>query len=51
MAAPMNGFAVLGTTEDLLGLPRLGCATGTPPGSVGQCYAGATTDLRAVFGL
>jgi hypothetical protein len=50
-ALPMNGFAVLGTTEDLLGLPRLGCATGTPPGGVGQCYSGATTDLRNVFGF
>ena len=49
--APMNGFTVLGTTQQLLGLPRLGCATGTPPGGMGTCGNGATTDLRAVFGL
>jgi hypothetical protein len=46
---PMNGFAVLGTTEDLLGLPHLGCATGTPPGGIGTCNSGATTNLRRVF--
>jgi hypothetical protein len=51
IAVPVNGFAVLGATEDLLGLQRLGCATGTPLGAVGQCYSGATTDLRAVFGF
>lgn len=48
---PVNGFAVLGATESMLGLSRLGCAADTPPGGVGSCYAGANTNLRAVFGL
>jgi hypothetical protein len=51
VAAPMNGFTVLGATEQLLGLPPLGCASGKAPGGVGTCGSGATTDLRAVFGL
>lgn len=46
-----NGFGVLGTTEALLGLSKLGCASGLPPGGTGQCYTGATADLRGSFGL
>jgi hypothetical protein len=48
---PMNGFTVLRTTEDMLGLPRLGCANGTPPGGVGSCYSGSSTNLRQALSI
>lgn len=51
VATSMNGFAVLGATEDMLDLPKLGCATGLPPGGIGQCYPGAVTNLRSEFNL
>ncbi|HSX28838.1 MAG TPA: ricin-type beta-trefoil lectin domain protein [Candidatus Saccharimonadales bacterium] len=47
----MSGFAVLGTTEDMFGLTRLGCATGTPPGKIGQCFPGATANMRQAYSL
>jgi hypothetical protein len=47
----MNGFTILRTTEDMLGLRRLGCASGTPPGDVGTCYSGASTNLRLALSI
>lgn len=47
-----NNIGLLKTTQELLGLtPLLGCASGTPPGSVGTCNAGSTTSLRSALGL
>lgn len=47
-----NNIGLLRTTQELLGLtPYLGCANGTPPGSVGTCGSGSTVSLRASLGL
>ncbi|HWZ66072.1 MAG TPA: alkaline phosphatase family protein [Patescibacteria group bacterium] len=49
--ATISGFTIMRATEDMLGLGRLGCATGTPPGNVGQCFPGAEADLRKLLPL
>jgi hypothetical protein len=50
-ALPINGFTVLRATENMLGLPYLGCATGVPPGGTGTCYAGASANLRHALSI
>ncbi len=54
---PINGFAVLRATEEMLGITEyLGCASGTPPHAVGQappagssCFSGATAKIRSIY--
>ena len=43
-----NNIAALGATEDMLGLARIGCATGLQ-GNGSPCPAGSTADLRGWF--
>jgi acid phosphatase len=50
-SARMNHFAALRAMQDQLGVEPLGCAGGTPPGGLGRCPDGSTTDLRAIFGF
>jgi hypothetical protein len=49
-ATTMNNIAALGTTEAMLGLGDIGCATGQQ-GDGSQCPAGSTTDLRNLFNI
>ena len=46
----MNNLSVLRATQHMLGLssafPFLGCASGRPPGDIGRCPVGSTTDVR-----
>jgi hypothetical protein len=46
----MNNVAALGTTETMLGLGPIGCATGTQ-GDGSKCPLGSTTDLRSLFNI
>lgn len=51
----MNNISVLRATQDMLGLtahnPLLGCASGKPPGGVGQCPPESVADVRAAANL
>lgn len=49
--ATINNVGFLHTTEHLLGLPYLGCATGTQPGTSTACPAGSTADFSSAFNL
>jgi hypothetical protein len=46
----MNNIAALRTTEDMLGLGHIGCATGIQ-GDGSACPIGSTTDLRSGFNI
>jgi hypothetical protein len=50
ISTPMNNIAVLRATQKMLGLvpnhPYLGCASGQPPGGLGECPADSTAHLR-----
>ena len=48
----MNLFAVLRAAEDALGVTtHAGCASGTPPGGVGNCPQYSTTNVRSALGF
>ena len=47
----INNVGFLHTTERLLGLSYLGCATGTQPGTSTACPAGSTSDFASTFNL
>lgn len=47
----INNVGYLHTTERLLGLSYLGCATGTQPGTSTACPAGSTADFGSTFNL
>jgi hypothetical protein len=47
----INNVGFLRTTEHLLGLSYLGCATGTQPGTSTACPAGSTADFSSTFNL
>lgn len=49
-AMSMNNIAALGTTEVMLGLSHIGCATGLQ-GDGSACPVGSTTDLRSAFNI
>jgi hypothetical protein len=49
-ATTMNNIAALRTTEDMLGLGHVGCATGTQ-GDGSACPSGSTTNLRSLFNI
>jgi phosphatidylinositol-3-phosphatase len=49
-ATTMNNIAALGTTEAMLGLGDIGCATGNQ-GDGSDCPKGSTTDLRNPFNI
>jgi len=44
----INNIAALGTTEDMLGLAHIGCATGLQ-GNDAPCPDGSTANLRSLF--
>jgi hypothetical protein len=46
----MDNIAALGTTEDMLGLGNVGCATGLS-GDGSPCPSDATTNLRTLFNI
>jgi len=46
----MDNIAALGTTEKMLGLGNIGCATGLS-GDGSPCPSGATTNLRTLFNI
>ncbi len=50
-ATTINNIGFLHTTEHLLGLSYLGCATGTQPGTSASCPAGSTADFSSAFNL
>jgi len=47
----INNIGFLKSTEHLLGLSYLGCATGTQPGTSASCPAGSTADFTTAFNL
>lgn len=47
----INNVGFLHTTEHLLGLSYLGCATGTQPGTSTPCPAGSTADFSSAFNV
>jgi hypothetical protein len=47
----INNVGFLHTTEHLLGLSYLGCASGTQPGTSTACPAGSTADFSSAFNL
>jgi hypothetical protein len=49
VSAAINNIGALGSTEVMLGLGHLGCATGTQPG--GACPNGSTANLRTLFNI
>jgi hypothetical protein len=49
-AMSMNNIAALGTTEVMLGLSHIGCATGLQ-GDGSACPVGSTTALRSAFNI
>jgi hypothetical protein len=55
VSSPMNNIAVLGATQQMLGLtpdfPLLGCASGTPPGNVGHCPPESVADVRSAANI
>jgi hypothetical protein len=50
-AGTINNMGFLKTTEHLLGLSYLGCATGTEPGTSTACPTGSTSDFSSAFNL
>ena len=50
-ATTINNIGFLHTTEHLLGLSYIGCATGTQPGTTTACPAGSTADFISAFNL
>jgi hypothetical protein len=50
-SSTINNVGFLRTTEHLLGLSYLGCATGTQPGTSTACPQGSTIDFSTAFNL